>query len=54
MDPLIAARAFAGMLSHQGIIFAIHSPGELPGGRESIVSTIVDIFLQGIENRTYE
>ena len=54
MDPLIAARAFAGMLSHQGIIFAIHSPGELPGGRDSIVSTIVDIFVQGIENRTYE
>ena len=54
MDPLIAARAFAGMLSHHGLIFAIYSPGELTGGRDGIISTVINIFLQGIENGAYE
>jgi AcrR family transcriptional regulator len=54
MDSLLAARAFIGMVSHQGIIFSIYKPGELHGGRDVIVSTIVDIFLQGIESRTHE
>lgn len=52
MDPLIAARSFAGMISHHGLIYAIHCPGERPaGGREAIISTVIDIFLQGIEKQ---
>ncbi len=55
MDPLLVARAFAGMLNHQGIIYAIYCPGELPaGGRDSIVSTVVDIFLDGIQSGKHE
>ncbi len=54
MDPLIAARAFAGMLTHHGLIFTIYAPGELTGGREGIVSTVIDIFLKGIESGSYE
>ena len=54
MNPLIAARAFAGMLSHHGMIFAIFCPGELAGGRDAVVSTVVGIFLQGIEKGAYE
>ena len=52
MDPLIAARSFAGMISHHGLIYAIHCPGERPAaGREGIISTVLDIFLQGIEKQ---
>ncbi len=54
MNPLIAARAFAGMLSHHGLIYSIYCPGELTGGRDGIISTVIDIFLQGIENGAYE
>ena len=55
MDPLLTARAFAGMLNHQGIIYAIYCPGELPaGGRDSIVSTVIDIFLSGIQSGKHE
>ena len=49
-DPLLTARAFAGMLSHQGMIYAVFRPGELPpGGRDAIVTSVVNIFLNGIE-----
>jgi AcrR family transcriptional regulator len=51
MDPLVAARAFGGMLSHQGLIYAIYRPGDLPASRDDMVSTLVDIFLQGIEKQ---
>ena len=54
MDPLIAARAFAGMLSHHGLIYAVFRPGELAGGRDAVVGTVIDIFLQGIEKGAYE
>jgi AcrR family transcriptional regulator len=47
-DPLLAARAFAGMISHQGTIYAVYCPGTLPGGRDAIIKTVVDIFLKGI------
>lgn len=50
LDPILAARAFAGMISHQGLIYAIYKPGEIQGGREAVISTVVDIFLNGIEN----
>jgi AcrR family transcriptional regulator len=50
MDPLLAARAFAGMVVHQGMIFAIYDPGHMPpGGRVEVVSTVVNIFLGGIQ-----
>lgn len=51
MDPLLAARAFGGMLSHQGMIYAIYRPGDLPASRDGIVSTLVDIYLRGIEKQ---
>lgn len=54
MDPLIAARAFAGMLSHHGLIYTIYCPGELTGGRDGVISTVIDIFLAGIESGSYE
>ena len=48
-EPLLAARLFAGMIAHQGVIFAIYHPGHLPASKEKIVQTAVDIFLRGIE-----
>ncbi|MCC6535928.1 MAG: TetR/AcrR family transcriptional regulator [Bryobacterales bacterium] len=49
-DPLLTARAFAGMLSHQGMIYSVFRAGELPaGGRDAIVNTVVNIFLNGTE-----
>lgn len=50
MDPTLAGRAFAGMLSHQGLIYAIYAPGQLHCGREAVIKSVVDIFLNGIEN----
>ncbi|MEZ5352773.1 MAG: TetR/AcrR family transcriptional regulator [Bryobacteraceae bacterium] len=47
--PLLAARAFTGMVVHQGMIFAIYQPGELAGTRDHVVTTIVNLFLDGIE-----
>ena len=48
VDPLLAARSFVGMVVHHGTIYAIHCPGSLQGGRDQIVSTVVDIFLSGM------
>jgi AcrR family transcriptional regulator len=48
VDPLLAARSFAGMLVHHGTIFAIYRPGELHGGRDAVVETVVTLFLSGI------
>ncbi len=48
VNALLAARIFAGMVSHQGMIFAIYHPGDLADSEEHIVKSIVDIFLQGI------
>lgn len=48
MDPLVAARAFAGMVSHQGVVYAVYKPGELPATREELLRTIVDIFINGM------
>ena len=44
----VSARTFSGMIGHHGIIYTIYCPGNLAAGREEIVSTVVDIFLQGI------
>lgn len=48
MNPLLAARAFAGMVVHQGMVFAIYKPGDLPAKRPEMIRTIVDIFLNGV------
>ncbi|MCC6586097.1 MAG: TetR/AcrR family transcriptional regulator [Bryobacterales bacterium] len=48
VDPLIAARCFAGMLSHQGLIFSVLHPGNLAAPADQIVEVIVDLFLGGI------
>ncbi|MBM3737464.1 MAG: TetR/AcrR family transcriptional regulator [Acidobacteria bacterium] len=47
-DPLVAARIFAGMIAHQGVIFSIYCPGHLPGTKEQIVQTAVQLFLKGM------
>ncbi|MBM3810142.1 MAG: TetR/AcrR family transcriptional regulator [Acidimicrobiia bacterium] len=46
--PLLAARAFAGMVAHQGLIYAIYHPGDLAASRKQVVKTVVDLYLQGI------
>lgn len=48
MDPLVAARAFAGMVAHQGLIYAVLHPGDLPAPPDVIIQTLVDLFLSGI------
>ncbi len=48
MDPLVAARAFAGMVAHQGLIFSVLRPGDLPAPPPVIIQTLVDLFLGGI------
>jgi AcrR family transcriptional regulator len=48
MDPLLAARAFAGMVAHQGLIFSVLHPGNLPAPQPVIIQTLVDLFLGGI------
>lgn len=48
MDPLIAARCFAGMVAHQGLIFSVLHPGNLAAPADQIVDVIVELFLGGI------
>jgi AcrR family transcriptional regulator len=48
MDPVIAARSFVGMIVHHGNIYAVHCPGALQASRETIIETVVDMFLFGM------
>ena len=48
MDPYLAARAFSGMVAHQGLIGAIFSPGDLMADRRKLIDAIVAIFLNGM------
>jgi len=48
MNPLLAARIFGGMVAHQGLVYAIYAPGDLPAPKEEIVETVVSIFLSGV------
>jgi AcrR family transcriptional regulator len=48
VDPLIAARAFAGMVAQQGLNFSVLMPGSLPGEPTEIVGAIAGLFLKGI------
>jgi len=50
MDPYLAARAFTGMVSHQGMAIAVFSLDDLKGSRKEIVESIVNIYLDGIRN----
>jgi AcrR family transcriptional regulator len=48
VNALLAARSFAGMIVHHGLIFAVLRPGEMAGSRQQIVDTVVGIFLNGL------
>jgi AcrR family transcriptional regulator len=48
VDPVVAARSLVGMIVHHGNIYAIHCPGMLQGSRETVVNTVVDMFLFGM------
>jgi hypothetical protein len=48
MDPVVAARSFVGMIVHHGNIYAVHCPGMLQGSPETVVNTVVDVFLFGM------
>jgi len=47
-DPLVAARLFAGMIAHHGLIYAVYKPGELAASRDEIVTSAIDLFLNGL------
>lgn len=48
IDPLTAARSFAGMVVHHGLIYAVFCPGSIQGDRKAVVETVVNLFLNGI------
>jgi AcrR family transcriptional regulator len=50
-DPMVVARTLAGMIAHHGMIYCIFCPGELAARKDVIVSTVVDIFLEGMMAR---
>ena len=54
MDPYLAARAFVGMLAHQGMATTIFGLHDLKGTREEIVTAIVDIFVSGMKKPATE
>lgn len=45
---LLAARAFAGMIAHHGLLFSVMQLGGLPASPAEIIESVVDIFLGGI------
>ncbi len=49
MDPYLAARAFTGMVSHQGMAKVVFGIEALPGGRAEVARKIADIFLNGMK-----
>lgn len=49
MDPLMAARAFAGMFAHLGTIHSIYCPHGPSLDREAVTGQMVEIFLRGIQ-----
>jgi AcrR family transcriptional regulator len=51
MDPYMAARAFTGLISHQGMAATIFGLGSLDGTREETVGKLVDIFLNGMKTK---
>ncbi|MCC6294590.1 MAG: TetR/AcrR family transcriptional regulator [Bryobacterales bacterium] len=49
MDPLVAARSFAGIFAHLGIIHSIYCPHGPVLDREAVTGQMVDIYLRGIQ-----
>jgi AcrR family transcriptional regulator len=50
-DPLVAARAFTGMITHQGLLMTLWQCGNSTGSRQEVLEEFVRIFLNGIEQR---
>lgn len=48
MDPYLAARAFTGTVSHQGMASTVFGLSDLQGTQKEIVRGLVNIFLNGI------
>ena len=49
MDAYLAARAFVGMIGHQGMAMTIYGLRDLRGSRKQIVANLVSIFLNGMK-----
>lgn len=50
MDPMLAARAFAGMFAHLGMIGSVYCPpGEPELDRKAAAEALVGVFLRGIK-----
>jgi AcrR family transcriptional regulator len=50
-DPLVAARAFTGMITHQGLLMTVWQCHALAGNRQEVLEEFVRIFLKGIKQR---
>lgn len=50
VDPVLAARAFLGMLFHHGQLGILYQDTYVKGNLEEIVEGIVEIFLNGVLN----
>ena len=48
MDPYLAARAFTGTVTHQGMASTVFGLTDLKGTRQEIVQGLVHVFLNGI------
>ena len=49
-NPLLIARAFAGMIAHIGMIGAVYAPHLPPlGDRQTMVDQMVSVFLSGLK-----
>jgi AcrR family transcriptional regulator len=49
IDPTLAARAFVGMVGHQGMIGAVYAPDKVLPPRQEMVEQLVNIFLSGLK-----
>jgi AcrR family transcriptional regulator len=51
MDPLLAARAFIGMISYHGLMKVLFPERVVTAGRAQVVSGMVEVFLEGIRSK---
>ncbi len=54
MDPYLAARAFTGMVSHQGMAKVVFGIDGLRGDRGEVARHLADIFLNGMRSQGVE
>ena len=54
VDPYLAARAYTGMIAHQGMAITVFGLDDLQGSRREVVGNIVNIFLNGMKNTRSE